>query len=105
MNNAAVAYYSPSVFIYIYFTDGIPLPLLEGQLTLIEVPKGMADLGIKLRSHGTELGQSWVVIERVFPEGNIAKDGRLRPGDRILKVGRRRGGVGGEKRRSMGRRV
>ena len=87
------------------FADGIPLPLLEGQLILIEVPKGMADLGIKLRSHGTDLGQNWVVIERVFPEGNIAKDGRLRPGDRILKVGRRRGGVGGERRRSMGRRV
>lgn len=83
-------------------TDGVPLPVLEGQLTLIEIPKGMADLGIKLKSHGTNLGQNWVVIERVFPEGNIAKDGRLRPGDRILKVGRR---GWGERQRSMGRRV
>ena len=45
------------------------------------------DLGIKLKSHDMDLSQNGVVIESVFPDGNIAKDGRLRPGDRILKVG------------------
>ena len=46
-------------------------------------------MGIKLKSAGAHPGQNWVVVERVFPEGNIAKDGRLRPGDRIFKVGKR----------------
>ena len=32
--------------------DGTPLPIVEEQVTLIEIPKGTCDLGLKLKSPG-----------------------------------------------------
>lgn len=66
--------------------DGTPLPLVEEQVTVIVIPKGTSDLGLKLKPPGSDVSKNGVLIEEIFLGGNAAKDGRLRPGDIIMKV-------------------
>ena len=42
--------------------DGTPLPIVEEQVTLIEIPKGTCDLGLKLKSPGNDAAKvGWLI--------------------------------------------
>lgn len=43
---------------------------------------------------GSETPLVHIIIQHIYRDGVIARDGRLLPGDIILKVGRSRGGAG-----------
>ncbi|KAL5479626.1 hypothetical protein EMCRGX_G023174 [Ephydatia muelleri] len=64
---------------------GLPLPIVPGQQSTVEVPKGSSELGMTV-SWNEET--SCIVVDEVFPEGNVGRDGRLCPGDQILSVNR-----------------
>ncbi|CAC5403710.1 LNX1_2 [Mytilus coruscus] len=57
----------------------------EGEVSTIEIQRSQADLGISIVG-GCDTPLVCIVIQEVFPEGVVAKDGRLKPGDQILEV-------------------
>ncbi|XP_071120941.1 ligand of Numb protein X 2-like isoform X2 [Mytilus edulis] len=65
--------------------DGGKNPVLEGEVSTIEIQRSQADLGISIVG-GCDTPLVCIVIQEVFPEGVVAKDGRLKPGDQILEV-------------------
>ncbi|XP_061182672.1 ligand of Numb protein X 2-like isoform X2 [Saccostrea echinata] len=65
--------------------DGGKNPVLDGEVSTIEIQRSQADLGISIVG-GNDTPLGCIVIQEVFPDGVIAKDGRLMPGDQILEV-------------------
>ncbi|XP_064121542.1 ligand of Numb protein X 2-like [Macrobrachium nipponense] len=67
-------------------SDGITrLPILEGEISHIEIPRGNNPLGITIVG-GSDTPLRCVVVQEVFPDGLVAQDGRLQPGDQIIEV-------------------
>ncbi|XP_064635883.1 ligand of Numb protein X 2-like isoform X3 [Lineus longissimus] len=76
------------------------VPVIEGEVTTVEIQRGCYDLGMSIvggcdtplrdgtpmRSPGHEPITVCIVIQEIFPESVVAKDGRLMPGDQILEV-------------------
>lgn len=60
-------------------------PILEGQITHLEVPRTHTALGITIVG-GSDTPLRCVVVQEVFPDGLVAQDGRLQPGDQIIEV-------------------
>ncbi|KAK8405018.1 hypothetical protein O3P69_001533 [Scylla paramamosain] len=60
-------------------------PVLEGQITHLEVPRTHTSLGITIVG-GSDTPLRCVVVQEVFPDGLVAQDGRLQPGDQIIEV-------------------
>ncbi|XP_074659859.1 ligand of Numb protein X 2-like isoform X1 [Tubulanus polymorphus] len=61
------------------------MPVMEGEVTTIEIPRGCYDFGMAIVG-GVDTPLMCVLIQEIFPEGVAAKDGRLRPGDQLLEV-------------------
>ncbi|XP_076055086.1 ligand of Numb protein X 2-like [Oratosquilla oratoria] len=67
-------------------SDGITrLPVLEGEICHIEIPRGQSALGLTIVG-GADTPLRCVVVQEVFPDGVVAQDGRLQPGDQIIEV-------------------
>ncbi|KAK8742481.1 hypothetical protein OTU49_001906 [Cherax quadricarinatus] len=67
-------------------SDGITrLPILEGEISHIEIPRGPTPVGITIVG-GADTPLRCVVVQEVFPDGLVAQDGRLQPGDQIIEV-------------------
>ncbi|XP_047498875.1 ligand of Numb protein X 2-like isoform X1 [Penaeus chinensis] len=67
-------------------SDGITrLPILEGEISHIEIPRAHNPLGITIVG-GADTPLRCVVVQEVFPDGLVAQDGRLQPGDQIIEV-------------------
>lgn len=65
---------------------GVPRPpIVEGEISHIEVPRTHTALGITIVG-GADTPLRCVVVQEVFPDGLIAQDGRLQPGDQIIEV-------------------
>lgn len=61
------------------------LPVLEGEVSHVEIPRTSPSLGITMVG-GADTPLRCVVVQEVFPDGLIAQDGRLRPGDQIIEI-------------------
>ncbi|XP_059489261.1 ligand of Numb protein X 2-like [Neocloeon triangulifer] len=61
------------------------LPVLEGEISHIEIPRTSTNLGITIVG-GIDTALRCVVVQEVFAEGLVAQDGRLRPGDQIIEI-------------------
>ncbi|XP_063876985.1 ligand of Numb protein X 2-like isoform X2 [Scylla paramamosain] len=67
-------------------SDGITrLPILEGEISHIEIPRRHPALGLTIVG-GADTPLRCVVVQEVFPDGLVAQDGRLQPGDQIIEV-------------------
>jgi len=67
-------------------SDGITrLPILEGEVSHVEIPRTSSSLGITIVG-GSDTPLRCVVVQEVFPEGLVASDGRLQPGDQIIEI-------------------
>merc|ERR1719278_1382257 len=74
---------TPSIHV---ISDGITrLPILEGEVSHVEIPRTSSSLGVTIVG-GADTPLRCVVVQEVFPEGLIAQDGRLRPGDQIIEI-------------------
>eukprot|EP00118_Oscarella_pearsei_P000868 m.6002 g.6002 ORF g.6002 m.6002 type:complete len:1738 (+) comp14693_c0_seq1:214-5427(+) len=60
-------------------------PILENVETTIEIAKGQSELGISIVG-GVDTPLGCIVIQTVYKEGAAARDGRLKPYDRIQEV-------------------
>ncbi|XP_060078546.1 E3 ubiquitin-protein ligase LNX-like [Ylistrum balloti] len=65
--------------------DGGKNPVMDGEVSTIEIQRTQADLGISVVG-GCDTPLACIVIQEIFPDGVIAKDSRLLPGDQILEV-------------------
>ncbi|KAK3933302.1 Multiple PDZ domain protein [Frankliniella fusca] len=61
-------------------------PVVAGQETTIEIAKEDKALGIFVVG-GSDTPLGVIVIHEIYPDGAVAKDGRLKVGDQILEVG------------------
>ncbi|KAE8746965.1 hypothetical protein FOCC_FOCC006385 [Frankliniella occidentalis] len=61
-------------------------PVVAGQETTIEIAKEEKALGIFVVG-GSDTPLGVIVIHEIYPDGAVAKDGRLKVGDQILEVG------------------
>lgn len=61
------------------------LPVLEGEISHIEIPRVATNLGITIVG-GADTALRCVVVQEVFPEGLVSQDGRLRPGDQLIEI-------------------
>ncbi|XP_071439109.1 ligand of Numb protein X 2-like isoform X2 [Hetaerina americana] len=67
-------------------SDGITrLPVLEGEVSHIEIPRISSYLGITIVG-GADTALRCIVVQDVYPEGLIGQDGRLRPGDQLVEI-------------------
>ncbi|XP_063962807.1 multiple PDZ domain protein-like isoform X1 [Lytechinus pictus] len=67
-------------------SDPLTCPVIKGHKTLIVVDRGHdKGLGISLIG-GADKHQATIMIQNIKPDGAVAKDGRLQPGDHILEV-------------------
>ncbi|BHF82255.1 hypothetical protein SprV_0802539200 [Sparganum proliferum] len=62
-----------------------PKPVVPGVETTIELLKGTGDLGFSIVG-GTDTVHGSVFVHEVYEGGLVARDGRLKPGDRLLAV-------------------
>ncbi|XP_052799032.1 ligand of Numb protein X 2-like [Mya arenaria] len=60
-------------------------PVIKGEVTTIEIGRDQIDLGISIVG-GCDTPLVCVVVQEVFPDGAVSRDGRLQPGDQILEV-------------------
>ncbi|XP_060573716.1 ligand of Numb protein X 2-like isoform X2 [Ruditapes philippinarum] len=60
-------------------------PVLCGEVSTIEIQRDQADLGMSVVG-GCDTPLVCVVIQEIFPDTVICRDGRLQPGDQILEV-------------------
>ena len=51
----------------------------------VEIPRTSANLGITIVG-GSDTPLRCVVVQEVFPDGLVASDGRLQPGDQIIEI-------------------
>ena len=68
-----------------YFAGITRLPILEGEVSHVEIPRTSANLGITIVG-GSDTPLRCVVVQEVFPDGLVASDGRLQPGDQIIEI-------------------
>lgn len=69
-----------------YKKEGITrLPILEGEVSHVEIPRTSASLGVTIVG-GADTPLRCVVVQEVFPDGLVASDGRLQPGDQIIEI-------------------
>lgn len=61
------------------------LPVLEGEVSHVEIPRTSSSLGITIVG-GADTPLRCVVVQEVYPDGLIAMDGRLQPGDQIIEI-------------------
>eukprot|EP00092_Neocalanus_flemingeri_P009069 GFUD01009761.1.p1 GENE.GFUD01009761.1~~GFUD01009761.1.p1 ORF type:complete len:793 (-),score=143.29 GFUD01009761.1:1113-3491(-) len=61
------------------------LPILEGEVSHVEIPRTSSSLGITIVG-GSDTPLRCVVVQEVFPDGLVASDGRLQPGDQIIEI-------------------
>ncbi|XP_069692826.1 ligand of Numb protein X 2-like isoform X4 [Periplaneta americana] len=61
------------------------LPVLEGEISHIEIPRLATNLGITIVG-GADTALRCVVVQEVFAEGLMSQDGRLRPGDQLIEI-------------------
>ena len=61
------------------------LPILEGEVSHVEIPRTSASLGVTIVG-GSDTPLRCVVVQEVFPDGLVASDGRLQPGDQIIEI-------------------
>ncbi|GLH08152.1 Protein lap4 [Gryllus bimaculatus] len=61
------------------------LPVLEGEISHIEIPRLSSHLGITIVG-GADTALRCVVVQEVFAEGLVSQDGRLRPGDQLVEI-------------------
>ncbi|XP_054279641.1 ligand of Numb protein X 2-like [Macrosteles quadrilineatus] len=67
-------------------SDGITrLPVLEGEVSHIEIPRFSPSLGITIVG-GSDTALRCIVVQEVFPDGLVAQDGRLKPGDQLVEI-------------------
>ncbi|WAR01512.1 LNX2-like protein [Mya arenaria] len=59
--------------------------VIKGEVTTIEIERDQIDLGISIVG-GCDTPLVCVVVQEVFPDGAVSRDGRLQPGDQILEV-------------------
>lgn len=60
-------------------------PVIDGEVSTIEIQRTNAELGISIVG-GSDTPLLCIVIQEVFPDGVVAKDSRLLPGDQLLEV-------------------
>lgn len=65
--------------------DGPRVPILEGHINKVEIPRSSSVLGISIVG-GYDSPLRCVIIQEIHPTGLIAKDGRLLPGDQLVEV-------------------
>ena len=68
-----------------YFAGITRLPILEGEVSHVEIPRTSASLGVTIVG-GSDTPLRCVVVQEVFPDGLVASDGRLQPGDQIIEI-------------------
>ena len=51
----------------------------------MEIPRTSSSLGITIVG-GSDTPLRCVVVQEVFPDGLVASDGRLQPGDQIIEI-------------------
>ena len=68
-----------------HFTGITRLPILEGEVSHVEIPRTSASLGLTIVG-GSDTPLRCVVVQEVFPDGLVAGDGRLQPGDQIIEI-------------------
>ena len=51
----------------------------------MEIPRTSASLGVTIVG-GSDTPLRCVVVQEVFPDGLVASDGRLQPGDQIIEI-------------------
>ena len=61
------------------------LPILEGEVSHVEIPRTSASLGVTIVG-GSDTPLRCVVVQEVFPDCLVASDGRLQPGDQIIEI-------------------
>ncbi|XP_054281415.1 multiple PDZ domain protein-like [Macrosteles quadrilineatus] len=61
------------------------LPVLEGEVSHIEIPRISPSLGITVVG-GSDTALRCIVVQEVFPDGLVAQDGRLKPGDQLVEI-------------------
>ncbi|XP_049804845.1 ligand of Numb protein X 2-like [Schistocerca nitens] len=61
------------------------LPVLEGEISHIEIPRLSTNLGITIVG-GADTALHCIVVQEVFEDGLISQDGRLRPGDQLIEI-------------------
>nr|CFW94234.1 Eka-INAD3 protein [Euperipatoides kanangrensis] len=61
------------------------LPVIEGEVISVEFLRDNAKLGISVVG-GNDTPLQCIVIQEVFPEGIVFRDGQLKPGDQILEA-------------------
>lgn len=61
------------------------LPVLEGEISHIEIPRSSTNLGITIVG-GADTALHCIVVQEVFEDGLISQDGRLRPGDQLIEI-------------------
>lgn len=61
------------------------LPVLEGEISHIEIPRVTTNLGITIVG-GADTALRCVVVQEVFAEGLVSQDGRLKPGDQLIEI-------------------
>lgn len=61
------------------------LPILEGEVSHIEIPRTRPSLGMTIVG-GSDTPLRCVVVQEIYPDGLMAQDGRLRPGDQIIEI-------------------
>jgi len=73
----------PSIHV---ISDGITrLPILEGEVSHVEIPRTSSALGLTIVG-GSDTPLRCVVVQEVFPDGLVACDGRLQPGDQLIEI-------------------
>jgi len=60
-------------------------PVVCGEVSTIEVERGQLDLGLSVVG-GCDTPLVCIVVQEVFPEGALGRDGRIQPGDQVLEV-------------------
>ena len=67
-------------------SEGITrLPILEGEVSHVEIPRTSSSLGIAIVG-GSDTLLRCVVVQEVFPDGLVVSGGRLQPGDQIIEI-------------------
>merc|ERR1719210_1741622 len=61
------------------------LPVLEGEVSHVEIPRTSSSLGMTIVG-GADTPLRCVVVQEVYPDGLIAADGRLQPGDQVIEI-------------------
>ena len=65
-------------------SEGITrLPILEGEVSHVEIPRTSSSLGITIMG-GSDTPLRCNDVREDFPDGLVASDGRLKPGYQII---------------------